>query len=186
MGTRLSGDERREHLLHVGVELVGRHGTADISIEEIARAAGVSKGLLYHYFPTKTDFFLAVLARSQAEMDQAVVRDRGLTPFNQTHTFVFSGLLAPRVSGGGIGAALINHNQLGFIVQANSGLPFNIRANRDLKTLPRPWHAQPRPGFHQRLQQRIARQRRGNRRRLRPQIELPANVRDDRRQQAEL
>ena len=83
MGTRLSGDERREHLLHVGVELVGRHGTADISIEEIARAAGVSKGLLYHYFPTKTDFFLAVLARSQAEMDQAVVRDRGLTPLEQ-------------------------------------------------------------------------------------------------------
>ena len=67
----------------MGVELVGRHGTADISIEEIARAAGVSKGLLYHYFPTKTDFFLAVLARSQAEMDQAVVRDRGLTPLEQ-------------------------------------------------------------------------------------------------------
>jgi len=67
----------------VGVELVGRLGTADISIEEIARAAGVSKGLLYHYFPTKTDFFLAVLARSQAEMDQAVVRDRGLTPLEQ-------------------------------------------------------------------------------------------------------
>jgi AcrR family transcriptional regulator len=83
VGTRLSGDERREHLLHVGVELVGRHGTADISIEEIARAAGVSKGLLYHYFPTKTDFFLAVLARSQAEMDQAVVRDRRLTPLEQ-------------------------------------------------------------------------------------------------------
>jgi len=61
-----------------------------------------------------------------------VDRDRGLTPFNQTHTFVFSGLVAPRVSGGGIGAALINHNQLGFIVQANSGLPFNVRANRDL------------------------------------------------------
>ena len=61
-----------------------------------------------------------------------VDRDRGLTPFNQTHTFVFSGLLAPKVSGGGIGAALINHNQLGFIVQANSGLPFNVRANRDL------------------------------------------------------
>jgi hypothetical protein len=61
-----------------------------------------------------------------------VERDRGLTPFNQTHTFVFSGLLAPRVAGDGIGATLINHNQLGFIVQANSGLPFNIRANRDL------------------------------------------------------
>ena len=83
MGTRLSSDERREHLLHVGVELVGRHGTADVSIEEIARAAGVSKGLLYHYFPTKTDFFVAVLARSQAEMDQTEVRDPDLTALEQ-------------------------------------------------------------------------------------------------------
>jgi AcrR family transcriptional regulator len=83
VGTRLSSDERREHLLHAGVELVGRHGTADISIEEIARAAGVSKGLLYHYFPTKTDFFVAVLARSQAEMDQTVARDPDLTALEQ-------------------------------------------------------------------------------------------------------
>ena len=83
MGKRLSSDERREHLLHVGVELIGRYGTADVSIEEIARAAGVSKGLLYHYFPTKTDFFVAVLARSQAEMDQAVERDPELTPLEQ-------------------------------------------------------------------------------------------------------
>jgi AcrR family transcriptional regulator len=83
VATRLSSDERREHLLHVGVELVGRYGTADVSIEEIARAAGVSKGLLYHYFPTKTDFFVAVLARSQAEMDQALVRDPELTALEQ-------------------------------------------------------------------------------------------------------
>lgn len=83
MTTRLSSDERREHLLHVGVELVGRYGTADISIEEIARAAGVSKGLLYHYFPTKTDFFVAVLARSQAQMDREQVRDPELGPMDQ-------------------------------------------------------------------------------------------------------
>jgi AcrR family transcriptional regulator len=79
VGTRLTSEERREHLLHAGVELLGRHGTVDISIEEIACAAGVSKGLLYHYFPTKNDFFVAVLARSQAEMDQAAVREPGLS-----------------------------------------------------------------------------------------------------------
>jgi hypothetical protein len=61
-----------------------------------------------------------------------VDRDQALVPFNQTHTFIFSGLLAPRVSGGGAGAALLSNNQLGIIVQANSGLPFNIRVNRDL------------------------------------------------------
>ena len=67
----------------MGVALLGRHGTADISIDEIAQAAGVSKGLLYHYFPTKNDFLLAVLDRSQAEMDQGQVRDPELTPLEQ-------------------------------------------------------------------------------------------------------
>jgi hypothetical protein len=62
----------------------------------------------------------------------SVDRDEGIVPFNQTHTFVLSALIAPRVSGSGFGPALANNNQLGFIVQANSGLPFNIRANRDL------------------------------------------------------
>ena len=59
-------------------------------------------------------------------------RDQGPTPFNQTHTFVFSTVIQPRLSGDGLGASLANNNQLGVIVQANSGLPFNIRANQDL------------------------------------------------------
>ena len=59
-------------------------------------------------------------------------RDLGVSPFNQTHTFVFSGVVAPRVEGNGVGRAILNNNQLGFVVQANSGLPFNIRSNQDL------------------------------------------------------
>jgi AcrR family transcriptional regulator len=85
MGTRLTSEERREHLLHAGVELLGRHGTADISIDEIAEAAGVSKGLLYHYFPTKADFVVAVLRHSYdeltARMDQATDLDATLDAF---------------------------------------------------------------------------------------------------------
>jgi Carboxypeptidase regulatory-like domain/TonB dependent receptor-like, beta-barrel len=59
-------------------------------------------------------------------------RDKGVTPFNQTHTFSVSAVLAPTKSGSGLGPALINNNQLGIILQANSGLPFNIRSNMDL------------------------------------------------------
>ena len=59
-------------------------------------------------------------------------RDKGVVPFNQTHTFVMSTLLAPRVSGPGFGARLANNNQLGLILPWNSGLPFNIRSNLDL------------------------------------------------------
>ena len=59
-------------------------------------------------------------------------RDRGVTPFNQTHTFSLSTVISPSVSGTGIGPALLNHNQVGVILQSNGGLPFNIVSNRDL------------------------------------------------------
>ncbi|MEO8359576.1 MAG: carboxypeptidase regulatory-like domain-containing protein [Vicinamibacteria bacterium] len=59
-----------------------------------------------------------------------ITRDKGIAPFNQTHTFVLSSLLQPKIDGPL--AAIVNNNQLGIIVQANSGLPFNIRTNRDL------------------------------------------------------
>jgi hypothetical protein len=57
-------------------------------------------------------------------------RDKGVTPFNQTHTFSLAALIVPHTTGSLSG--LVNNNQLGFILQANSGLPFNIRSNRDL------------------------------------------------------
>jgi hypothetical protein len=62
----------------------------------------------------------------------SINRDKGRAPFNQLHTFVLSTLLAPKVSGNGVGPAILNNNQLGIIIQANSGLPFNIRSNQDL------------------------------------------------------
>jgi hypothetical protein len=59
-------------------------------------------------------------------------RDKGVTPFNQAHTFSLSTVIAPVVADSRAGAAIWNNNQLGIIVQANSGLPFNIRAATDL------------------------------------------------------
>jgi hypothetical protein len=59
-------------------------------------------------------------------------RDHSLTSWNVAHTFVASGVVSPTVSGDGIGAKLANNNQISVILQANSGLPFNILANRDV------------------------------------------------------
>jgi hypothetical protein len=59
-------------------------------------------------------------------------RDKGVTPFNQLHTFSLSTVIAPRVADTTSGAAIWNNNQIGIILQANSGLPFNIRAALDL------------------------------------------------------
>jgi hypothetical protein len=59
-------------------------------------------------------------------------RDKGVTPFNQLHTFSLSTVIAPRVADTTGGAAIWNNNQIGIILQANSGLPFNIRTALDL------------------------------------------------------
>jgi AcrR family transcriptional regulator len=73
--TRLPPDERREQLVSLGLELLGRTPPQQVSIEAIARAAGISKGLLYHYFPTKSDFVVAVLRQSRAELERRMAPD---------------------------------------------------------------------------------------------------------------
>jgi AcrR family transcriptional regulator len=76
-------DERREQLLNAGVGLLAGRPHQEISIEEIAEAAGVSKGLLYHYFPTKKDFILAALGRGQVELAERLQPDPSLPPEQQ-------------------------------------------------------------------------------------------------------
>src|SRR4051812_15631655 len=68
---RLS-DERREELLRAGVELFGTRSFDDVSIDEIAAAVGISRGLLYHYFPSKRDFYVAGLRRAADDLLAAV------------------------------------------------------------------------------------------------------------------
>ncbi len=59
-------------------------------------------------------------------------RDKGVTPFNQPHTLSVSAVVAPQVGGERARRRALNNNQFGIILQANSGLPFNIRSNLDL------------------------------------------------------
>jgi AcrR family transcriptional regulator len=65
---RLSTQERREQLLSVGARLFSESPYDDVLIEQVAEIAGVSRGLLYHYFPTKRDFFAAVVERESGRM----------------------------------------------------------------------------------------------------------------------
>jgi AcrR family transcriptional regulator len=52
-----AGDRRREQLLELGLRLFSDRSFADISIDDIAAAAGISRGLLYHYFRSKRGFY---------------------------------------------------------------------------------------------------------------------------------
>ncbi|MGI5216448.1 TetR/AcrR family transcriptional regulator [Nocardia sp. CA-290969] len=72
---RLSPDERRTQLITLGVKMLGERAIEDISVSEIAAQAGISRGLLFHYFPTKQAFQLAVVQQANAELLVRVVPD---------------------------------------------------------------------------------------------------------------
>jgi AcrR family transcriptional regulator len=60
---RLEPDERREQILACAVELFGERPYAAVSTTELARRAGVARGLINHYFGTKRDLYLEVVRR---------------------------------------------------------------------------------------------------------------------------
>ncbi|MEZ4375560.1 MAG: TetR/AcrR family transcriptional regulator [Polyangiaceae bacterium] len=65
---RLQVDERREQLLELGIRLFSDRSYEEIPIGEIAEAAGISKGLLYHYFPSKRDFYVEAVRHAAGQM----------------------------------------------------------------------------------------------------------------------
>jgi AcrR family transcriptional regulator len=62
--TRLSPDQRREQLLELGLRLFAGGTIDDISIDRLSEEAGVSRGLMYHYFGSKQGFHEAVIRRA--------------------------------------------------------------------------------------------------------------------------
>jgi AcrR family transcriptional regulator len=59
---RLSAEERRRQLVGIGLAQIVETPIQDLSMDDVAAEAGISRGLLFHYFPTKTDFYLACIA----------------------------------------------------------------------------------------------------------------------------
>jgi AcrR family transcriptional regulator len=59
--TRLSQDDRRRQLIGIGLRMLVEKPIQDLSIDAVAAEAGISRGLLFHYFPTKNDFHDAVI-----------------------------------------------------------------------------------------------------------------------------
>jgi AcrR family transcriptional regulator len=68
--TRLQVDERRRQLIDAGSALFARHAFEEISMRQIAASAGVSKALLYHYFPNKIELFKAAVGEYAGELQR--------------------------------------------------------------------------------------------------------------------
>lgn len=78
--TRMQVDERRRQLLELGAELFATHSFGELSMARIAREAGISKALLYHYFPSKQDYFVATLQQGAQEIARLTEPDPNLPP----------------------------------------------------------------------------------------------------------
>jgi AcrR family transcriptional regulator len=78
--TRMQVDDRRRQLLELGAGLFATHSFGELSMARIAREAGISKALLYHYFPSKQDFFVATLQQGAQEIARRTEPDPDLPP----------------------------------------------------------------------------------------------------------
>ncbi|MGW0615148.1 TetR/AcrR family transcriptional regulator [Streptomyces sp. NPDC002788] len=65
---RMGVEERRQQLIGVALELFSRRSPDDVSIDEIASAAGISRPLVYHYFPGKLSLYEAALKRASDDL----------------------------------------------------------------------------------------------------------------------
>jgi AcrR family transcriptional regulator len=61
-------EERRQQLIGVALDLFSRRSPDEVSIDEIASAAGISRPLVYHYFPGKLSLYEAALKRASEDL----------------------------------------------------------------------------------------------------------------------
>lgn len=132
---RLSNDARRAQLLALGLEMFSERAWDEVQIDDVAKAAGISKGLLYHYFPTKRDFYLAVVRDAAGRLVDATETPDTTPPFErlttglsryldfvERHATAYATLLR-----GGIGtdvdtADIVERTRQAFLLRAVKGL----------------------------------------------------------------
>src|SRR6185437_8105957 len=110
---RLDVDERRRQLLERGAELFTSHRYDELSMSRIAAEVGISKSLLYHYFPSKQAFFEATLGAWAEELRARTEPDPDLPPIEQL-----------KASVGGF-LALVEENAVAYrnLMSSASGVP---------------------------------------------------------------
>lgn len=77
---RLGAEARREQLVRAGMELIREVPFDTLTADDVARAAGVSKGLVFHYFPTTRDLQAAVLRATTEDLLGGLDVDPSATP----------------------------------------------------------------------------------------------------------
>jgi len=76
----LTPDRRRAQLLQLGRELLATHTLDELSVDDLAERAGISRGLMFHYFKSKQGFQRAVVEAACADFLQRTAPDTALEP----------------------------------------------------------------------------------------------------------
>jgi AcrR family transcriptional regulator len=75
---RLTADERRKQLVGIGLQLLTSRPIHEVTIDEVAEIAGISRSLLFHYFPAKRDYHVAVVEAAGRRLLRATTPDSAL------------------------------------------------------------------------------------------------------------
>ncbi len=118
-------EERRESLLNCAGNVFAAKGFAATKITDIARAAGISQGLTYRYFPSKEAIFCELIRNSFAKLSEAALGLEQLALPPQAKI-----VLALRELIGGMAASATFPNRVLLIAQASlsEGLPAEVKA----------------------------------------------------------
>lgn len=80
--TRLSPEARRAQLIELGVDMLATRTLDELSVEDIAQQAGISRGLLFHYFASKQEFHTAVARAAADELIRRTAPDTSRSPLD--------------------------------------------------------------------------------------------------------
>ena len=83
MDHRLTADDRKKQLVKVGLMMLRTKPIHELSIDDIAAQAGISRGLLFHYFPSKRDYYVAVISAAGRRLLRVTKPDDSFPPEEQ-------------------------------------------------------------------------------------------------------
>ena len=83
MDHRLSAEDRKKQLVKIGLMMLRTTPIHELSIDSIAAQAGTSRGLLFHYFPSKRDYYVAVISAAGRRLLRVTKPDASLRPEEQ-------------------------------------------------------------------------------------------------------
>lgn len=82
---RPSGDDREQAILETAERLLAERGLADVSVDDLAKGAGLSRPTFYFYFPSKEAVLLTLFERVVLEADAALEALDSAPPTEPTH-----------------------------------------------------------------------------------------------------